>query len=312
MTASAVPGTCAYGESRDVPGFRRGMRGAEANRKGERTRVPVVTMKQLLEAGVHFGHQTRRWNPKMAAFIFTQRNGIHIIDLQKSVPLIEGAYKFVRETVAAGGSVLFVGTKKQAQDAIREESTRAHQFFVNQRWLGGMLTNFNTIKSRIDRLRELIEIRDNGTLEILPKREQAHLMDELARLEKYLSGIADMKSLPAAMFVVDTRKEHIAIAEARKLRIPIVAIIDTNCDPDEADYPIPGNDDAIRAVRLITNRVANAAQEGYEERRKAEVVEEEVVAAADGEEVEPAPMAPLTEEAVEAPVEAVEEEEVQA
>jgi small subunit ribosomal protein S2 len=270
--------------------------------------VAVVTMKQLLEAGVHFGHQTRRWNPKMSRFIFTQRNGIHIIDLQKSVPLIETAYRFVRETVASGGTVLFVGTKKQAQDAIREESTRAHQFYVNQRWLGGMLTNFATIKSRIDRLHELVEIRDNGTLEILPKREQAGLMDELARLEKYLGGISEMKALPAAVYIVDTRKEHIAIAEARKLGIPIVAIIDTNCDPDEADYPVPGNDDAIRAVRLITNRVANAAQEGYEERRKAEVLEEEA-AAADA--VEPAPMAvlPGEEEVVDEPVE---EQEVQA
>ncbi|HLJ61728.1 MAG TPA: 30S ribosomal protein S2 [bacterium] len=270
--------------------------------------MAVVTMKQLLEAGVHFGHQTRRWNPKMSRFIFTQRNGIHIIDLQKSVPLIETAYRFVRDTVASGGTVLFVGTKKQAQDAIREESTRAHQFYVNQRWLGGMLTNFATIKSRIDRLHELVEIRDNGTLEILPKREQAGLMDELARLEKYLGGISEMKTLPTAVYIVDTRKEHIAIAEARKLGIPIVAIIDTNCDPDEADYPVPGNDDAIRAVRLITNRIANAAQEGYEERRKAEVLEEEA-AAADA--VEPAPMAALPgeEEVVD---EAVEEQEVQA
>ncbi len=288
------------------------MTGAEAEPERGWNAVPVVTMKQLLEAGVHFGHQTRRWNPKMAPFIFTQRNGIHIIDLQKSVPLIEGAYKFVRETVAAGGSILFVGTKKQAQDAIREEAIRANQFFVNQRWLGGMLTNFNTIKTRIDRLKELMEIRDNGTLEVLPKREQSRLMDELARLEKYLSGIAAMRGLPAAMYIVDTRKEHIAIAEARKLRIPVVAIIDTNCDPDEADYPIPGNDDAIRAVRLITNRVANAAQEGYEEWRKAQVLEEaEEVLGAEGEAVEPAPMAPRPgeEEAVEEPAE---EEEVQA
>jgi small subunit ribosomal protein S2 len=271
--------------------------------------VAVVTMKQLLEAGVHFGHQTRRWNPKMAPFIFTQRNGIHIIDLQKSVPLIDTAYRFVRDTVAQGGTVLFVGTKKQAQDAIREESTRAHQFYVNQRWLGGMLTNFATIKSRIERLHELVDMRDNGTLEILPKREQTQLMDELARLEKYLGGIATMRTVPSAVYIVDTRKEHIAIAEARKLGIPVVAIIDTNCDPDEAGYPIPGNDDAIRAVRLITNRIANAALEGYEERRKAEIIEEEAAAEAEG--VEPAPMAPLPgeEEVVEEPVE---EEEVQA
>jgi small subunit ribosomal protein S2 len=271
--------------------------------------VAVVTMKQLLEAGVHFGHQTRRWNPKMAPFIFTQRNGIHIIDLQKSVPLIDTAYRFVRETVAQGGTVLFVGTKKQAQDAIREEATRAHQFYVNQRWLGGMMTNFSTIKSRIERLHELVDMRDNGTLEILPKREQTQLMDELARLEKYLGGIATMRAVPSAVYVVDTRKEHIAIAEARKLGVPVVAIIDTNCDPDEAAYPIPGNDDAIRAVRLITNRIANAALEGYEERRKAEIVEEEAAAEAEG--VEPAPMAPLPgeEEVVEEPAE---EQEVQA
>ena len=270
--------------------------------------MAVVTMKQLLEAGVHFGHQTRRWNPKMAPFIFTQRNGIHIIDLQKSVPLIDTAYRFVRETVAGGGAVVFVGTKKQAQDAIREEATRAHQFYVNQRWLGGMLTNFATIKSRIERLHELVDMRDNGTLEILPKREQTQLMDELARLEKYLGGIAAMRNLPSAVYVVDTRKEHIAIAEARKLGIPVVAIIDTNCDPDEAAYPIPGNDDAIRAVRLITNRIANAALEGYEERRKAEIIEEEAAAEAG---VEPAPMAPLPgeEEVAEEPVE---EQEVQA
>ncbi len=273
-------------------------------------------MKQLLEAGVHFGHQTRRWNPKMAPFIFTQRNGIHIIDLQKSVPLIETAYRFVRDTAVQGGHILFVGTKKQAQDAIREEATRAHQFFVNQRWLGGMLTNFATIKMRIDRLHELVDMRDNGTLEILPKREQAMLMDELARLEKYLGGIAAMKTLPSAIYIVDTRKEHIAIAEARKLGVPIVAIIDTNCDPDEADYPIPGNDDAIRAVRLITNRIANAAQEGFDERRKAELIEEEAAAetaeaAEAAEAVEPAPMAPPPgeEEVVEEPLE---EEEVQA
>ena len=267
-----------------------------------------ITIRQLLEAGVHFGHQTKRWNPKMRPFIFGARNGIHIIDLQQTVKLFRKAYNFVVETCAAGNSLLFVGTKKQAQDAIREESTRAHQFYVNQRWLGGMLTNFATIKSRIDRLHELVEIRDNGTLEILPKREQAGLMDELARLEKYLGGISEMKALPAAVYIVDTRKEHIAIAEARKLGIPIVAIIDTNCDPDEADYPVPGNDDAIRAVRLITNRVANAAQEGYEERRKAEVLEEEA-AAADA--VEPAPMAvlPGEEEVVDEPVE---EQEVQA
>jgi small subunit ribosomal protein S2 len=236
--------------------------------------VPVVTMKQLLEAGVHFGHQTRRWNPKMAPFIFTERNGIHIIDLQKSVPLIEEAYRFVRDTVANGSSILFVGTKKQAQDAIREEAVRAEQPYVAQRWLGGMLTNFQTIRRRVERLREIEDMRDRGLMDVLPKREQARLMDELARLEKYLGGIKTMYALPGAIYVVDTRKEHIAVMEARKLGLPVVAIIDTNCDPDEVDYAIPGNDDAIRAVRLITSRVANAALEGLEERRKREVVEE--------------------------------------
>ncbi len=237
-------------------------------------------MKQLLEAGVHFGHQTRRWNPKMARYIFTERNGIHIIDLQKSVPMIEEAYRIVRDSVAAGGACLFVGTKKQAQDAIREESTRAHQPYVSQRWLGGMLTNFQTIRKRVERLREIEDMRDRGLMDVLPKREQARLLEELARLEKYLGGIKAMTKLPTAVYVVDTRKEHIVVAEARKLGIPVVAIIDTNSDPDEVDYPIPGNDDAIRAVRLITSRIANAAQEGLEERRKREVVEEEATASA--------------------------------
>ncbi len=238
--------------------------------------MPVVTMKQLLEAGVHFGHQTRRWNPKMGRFIFTERNGIHIIDLQKSVPLIEEAYRFVRDTVAAGGDVLFVGTKKQAQDAIREEATRAQEPFVNQRWLGGMLTNFQTIRRRVERLREIEDMKTRGVMDVLPKREQARLLEEAARLEKFLGGIRGMSRLPAAVYVVDTRQEHIAVAEARKLGVPVVAILDTNCDPDEVDYPIPGNDDAIRAVRLITNRVANACLEGLEERRKQEVQEDEV------------------------------------
>lgn len=231
-------------------------------------------MKQLLEAGVHFGHQTRRWNPKMARYIFTERNGIHIIDLQKSVPMIEEAYQFVRNAVANGGACLFVGTKKQAQDSIREESARAQQPYVSQRWLGGMLTNFQTIRRRVERLREIEDMRDRGHMDVLPKREQARLLEELAKLEKYLGGIKMMTQLPAAVYVVDTRKEHIAVAEARKLGIPVVAIVDTNCDPDEIDYAIPGNDDAIRAVRLITSRVANAALEGLEERRKREVVEE--------------------------------------
>lgn len=242
--------------------------------------MPVVTMKQLLEAGVHFGHQTRRWNPKMARYIFTERNGIHIIDLQKSVPMIEEACQFVRGAVADGGVCLFVGTKKQAQDSIREEAVRAQQPYVCQRWLGGMLTNFQTIRRRVERLREIEDMRDRGHLDVLPKREQARLMEELARLEKYLGGVKNMTQLPAAIFVVDTRKEHIGVAEARKLGIPVVAIVDTNCDPDEIDYPIPGNDDAIRAVRLITSRIANAALEGLEERRKREVVEEVAAAPA--------------------------------
>ncbi|MBI3997737.1 MAG: 30S ribosomal protein S2 [Armatimonadetes bacterium] len=237
--------------------------------------MPVVTMKQLLEAGVHFGHQTRRWNPKMARFIFTERNGIHIIDLQKSVPLIEEAYRFVRDAVASSGDILFVGTKKQAQDAIQEEATRAGQPYVNQRWLGGMLTNFQTIRRRVERLREIEDMKHRGVMDVLPKREQARLIEEAARLEKFLGGIKSMTRLPAGVYVVDTRKEHIAVAEARKLGIPVIAILDTNCDPDEVDYAIPGNDDAIRAVRLITNRVANACLEGLEERRKREVQEEE-------------------------------------
>jgi small subunit ribosomal protein S2 len=257
-------------------------------------------MKQLLEAGVHFGHQTRRWNPKMARYIFTERNGIHIIDLQKSVPMIETAYHFVRDAVANRGACLFVGTKKQAQDSIREEATRASQPYVSQRWLGGMLTNFQTIRRRVERLREIEDMRDRGHLDVLPKREQAKLLEELARLEKYLGGIKNMAQLPAAVFVVDTRKEHIAVAEGRKLGIPVVAIVDTNCDPDEIDYPMPGNDDAIRAVRLITSRIANAALEGWEERRKREVVEEGVApATADG---EAEGGAPTGEEAEPAPV----------
>jgi small subunit ribosomal protein S2 len=250
-------------------------------------------MKQLLEAGVHFGHQTRRWNPKMARFIFTERNGIHIIDLQKSVPLIEETYRAVRQLVADGGEILFVGTKKQAQDAIREESVRADQPYVIQRWLGGMLTNFQTIRKRIERLREIEDMRNRGLIDVLPKREQTRIAEEYAKLEKFLGGIKTMNRLPAAIYVVDTRKEHIAVAEARKLLIPVVAIVDTNCDPDEVDYPIPGNDDAIRAVRLITNRIANAALEGLEERRKLEVTEEEE----EEEEREPVPVAVGAEEA---------------
>ena len=224
--------------------------------------MSVISMKQLLEAGVHFGHQTRRWNPKMAQYIFTERNGIYIIDLQKTVKKLEEAYFFVRDTAAAGESILFVGTKKQAQDAIREEAERAGMFYVNARWLGGMLTNFTTMRTRIARLNQLQKMQADGTFDLLPKKEVIKLQLEIAKLEKYLGGVKEMKKLPAALFIVDPRKERNAIAEARKLNIPIVAIVDTNCDPDEIDYVIPGNDDAIRAIRLIAAAMANAAIEG--------------------------------------------------
>ena len=219
-------------------------------------------MKQLLEAGVHFGHQTRRWNPKMAEYIYMERNGIYIIDLQKTVKKLEEAYAFVRTLAENGQSLLFVGTKKQAQDAVREEASRVGQYFVNSRWLGGMLTNFKTMRSRVDRLAQLQRMAEDGTFDMLPKKEVIKLMKEQEKLEKYLGGVKDMKKLPGALFVIDPRKEHNAIAEARKLHIPIVAIVDTNCDPDEVDYVIPGNDDAIRAIRLISATMANAIQEG--------------------------------------------------
>lgn len=224
--------------------------------------MSVISMKQLLEAGVHFGHQTRRWNPKMAEYIFTERNGIYIIDLQKTVKKIEEAYMFVREISADGGDILFVGTKKQAQDSIREEAQRVGMYFVNARWLGGMLTNFKTIRKRIDRLYQLNKMEEDGTFELLPKKEVIKLKLEIGKLEKYLGGIKEMKRIPAAIFIVDPRKERNAVAEARKLNIPIVAIVDTNCDPDEVDYIIPGNDDAIRAVKLILFTIANAVIEG--------------------------------------------------
>ena len=224
--------------------------------------MAVVSMKQLLEAGVHFGHQTRRWNPKMAEYIYMERNGIYIIDLQKTVKKLEEAYSFIRSLAEEGKSVLFVGTKKQAQDAVREEASRVGQFYVNARWLGGMLTNFKTMRSRVDRLNQLKRMQEDGTFDMLPKKEVIKLMNEQAKLEKYLGGVKDMKKLPGALFVIDPRKEHNAIAEARKLHIPIVAIVDTNCDPDEVDYVIPGNDDAIRAIRLISAAMANAVQEG--------------------------------------------------
>ena len=224
--------------------------------------MAVVSMKQLLEAGVHFGHQTRRWNPKMAPYIFTERNGIYIIDLQKTVRKLEEAYMFVRDLSAEGKSVLFVGTKKQAQDSIREEATRAGAHCVNARWLGGMMTNFNTIRGRIARLTQLKKMEEDGTFDLLPKKEVIKLRHEIEKLEKFLGGIKDMEKLPGALFIVDPRKEKIAVAEARKLGIPIVAIVDTNCDPDEVDYVIPGNDDAIRAVKLIASTMANAIIEG--------------------------------------------------
>ena len=224
--------------------------------------MAVVSMKQLLEAGVHFGHQTRRWNPKMAPYIYTERNGIYIIDLQKTVKKLEEAYNFVRDISANGGYVLFVGTKKQAQDAIKEEAARCGGYYVNARWLGGMLTNFRTMRTRIDRLAQLRKMEEDGTFAMLPKKEVIKHQGEIEKLEKYLGGVKEMKKLPAALFIVDPRKERNAIAEARKLNIPIVAIVDTNCDPDEIDYVIPGNDDAIRAIRLIASAMANAAIEG--------------------------------------------------
>ena len=223
--------------------------------------MSVVSMKQLLEAGVHFGHQTRRWNPKMAEYIFTERNGIYIIDLQKTVKKLEEAYLFIREIAADGGEVLFVGTKKQAADAIKEEAERCGMHYVNARWLGGMLTNFRTIRSRIARLEQLKQMREDGTFELLTKKESSKLSLEIEKLEKYLGGVKKMERLPAALFVVDTRKEHIAVAEAKKLGIPVVAIVDTNCDPDEVDYITPGNDDAIRAVKLISAAMADAVLE---------------------------------------------------
>jgi len=224
--------------------------------------MSVISMKQLLEAGVHFGHQTRRWNPKMAEYIFTERNGIYIIDLQKTVKKVEEAYMFVRDTVLNGGEVLFVGTKKQAQDAIKDEALRAEMYYVNVRWLGGMLTNFKTIKKSIARLHNLEKMAADGTFDLLPKKEVASLQKEAADLERNLGGIKNMKGLPSAIFIVDPKKEKNAVAEARKLGIPVVAIVDTNCDPDEVDYVIPGNDDAIRAIKLIASVMTDAIIEG--------------------------------------------------
>ena len=235
--------------------------------------MSVISMKQLLEAGVHFGHQTRRWNPKMSRYIFTERNGIYIIDLQKTVKKVEEAYRFTKEIAETGKPILFVGTKKQAQEAIKEEAERCGMFYVNERWLGGMLTNHKTIQTRINKLRELERMENEGVFEVLPKKEVIKLRAEKEKLEKYLNGMKDMPELPGAMFVVDPRKENIAIQEAHRLGIPVFGIVDTNCDPEELDYAIPGNDDAIRAVKLITGAMANAiieARQGAEEEVEAE------------------------------------------
>ncbi len=236
--------------------------------------MAVISMKQLLEAGVHFGHQTRRWNPKMAPYIFTERNGIYIIDLQKTVKKLNEAYAFARDIVAEGGDILFVGTKKQAQSSVKEEAERCGMPFVNARWLGGMLTNFTTIRKRIARLAQLRKMEEDGTFEILPKKEVIKLRREIEKLEKFLGGIKDMKKIPGAMFIVDPRKERIAVAEAKKLNIPIIAIVDTNCDPDEIDAVIPGNDDAIRAVKLISEVIANAVLEAKQGEMGSAAVEE--------------------------------------
>lgn len=224
--------------------------------------MSVITMKQLLEAGVHFGHQTRRWNPKMAPYIYMERNGIYIIDLQQTVKKFEEAYDFIKSVSAEGKGILFVGTKKQAQETIKEEAIRCNMFFVNERWLGGMLTNYKTIRRRVLRLKQLEKMEEEGAFDVLTKKEVAKLINERERLERFLGGIKDMEKLPGALFVVDPRKERIAVAEAKKLNIPVVAIVDTNCDPDEVDYVIPGNDDAIRAVKLITAKIADAVIEG--------------------------------------------------
>ena len=234
-----------------------------------------ITMSDMLKAGLHFGHQTRRWNPKMKQFILTQRNGIHIINLFKSLDMIDKAYDFIKTTVAHNGTVLFVGTKKQAADAVKEEASRVGMYYVNARWLGGMLTNFKTMRTRIDRLAQLKKMQEDGTFDMLPKKEVMKLLGEMEKLEKYLGGVKEMKKLPGALFVVDPRKEHNAIAEARKLHIPIVAIVDTNCDPDEIDYVIPANDDAIRAIRLISSTMANAVQEGRQGADAEEATSEE-------------------------------------
>ena len=240
--------------------------------------MAVVSMKQLLEAGVHFGHQTRRWNPKMQTYIYTERNGIYIIDLQKTVKKLEEAYNFVKEVAANGQSVLFVGTKKQAQEAIREEASRVGMYYVNSRWLGGMLTNFKTMRTRVDRMTQLKKMQEDGTFDMLPKKEVVKLHHEMEKLDKYLGGVKNMQKLPAAIFIVDPHKERIAVSEARKLNIPIVAIVDTNCNPDEIDWVIPGNDDAIRAVKLIAGAMADAVLEGKQGEQTAPAAEEKAEA----------------------------------
>ena len=246
--------------------FRRGLIaenwGGKYKPNWRKTKMAVISMKQLLEAGVHFGHQTRRWNPKMKRDIFTERNGIYIIDLQKTVKLVDDAYNYMHEVAENGGIALFVGTKKQAQDAVKDEAIRSGQYYVNHRWLGGTLTNWDTIQTRIKRLKKIKEMQEDGTFEVLPKKEVIGLRHEMDKLEKYLGGIKDMPKMPGALFVVDPKKEKIAIAEAKKLGIPVVATVDTNCDPDEGDFPIPANDDAIRAVKLLAGKMADAVLEG--------------------------------------------------
>ena len=239
-------------------------------------KMSVISMKQLLEAGVHFGHQTRRWNPKMAEYIYTERNGIHIIDLQKSVGKVDEAYKAVADIAANGGTIIFVGTKKQAQDAIASEAERCGMFYVNERWLGGMLTNFKTIQSRINRLKEIEAMEEDGTFDVLPKKEVINLKKELEKLQKNLGGIKEMKRLPDAIFIVDPKKERICVQEAHALGIELIGIADTNCDPDELDYVIPGNDDAIRAVKLIVSKMADAVIEANQGEEAAPAEEEEV------------------------------------
>ncbi|MCQ2465968.1 MAG: 30S ribosomal protein S2 [Clostridia bacterium] len=247
--------------------------------------MPVILMKQLLEAGVHFGHQTRRWNPKMKEYIFTERNSIHIIDLQKTVRKVDEAYMAMRNIAAEGGNILFVGTKKQAQDSIEEEAKRCGMFYVKNRWLGGTLTNFKTMQKRIARLLELRAMAEDGTFDVLPKKEVAKLKLDMEKLEKNLGGLVGMDSLPSALFIVDTKKEHLAVAEAKRLNIPIIAIVDTNCDPEEVDYVIPGNDDAIRAVKLIAGKMADAIIEARQGEQMTDV-EAEATEAAEAESIE--------------------------